>query len=77
MFVQIPGMGCEITIRPARIRTLFPTVAESTVATVVTEGRAGKLTVGRLNELILSGKKLPGPDGKPLDPGTRVATLEN
>ena len=76
MLVRIPGAGDRITIRPARIRAIFPDVPETVVATIVEEGRAGRLDVGRLNLLVFTGGKLPGPDGKPLDPRTPVALLE-
>lgn len=76
MLVRIPGAGDQITIRAGRLRERFPSVAESAVAVVIAEGRAGTLTVGRLSELVLGGKPLPGPDGKGLDPATPVALLE-
>jgi len=77
MLVRVPGgAGDRITIRPARIRDLFPDVSEPAVAALVAEGRAGRLTVARLSEVVLGGKPLPGPDGRALDPRTPVSLLE-
>jgi hypothetical protein len=76
MFVRTPGAGEQITIRPGRIRALFPEVSEAAVATLAAEGRARTLTVGRVSALVLAGNPLPGPDGKPLAAATPVAILE-